>query len=503
MGRVIRWLCFLVSSAGAVSAQTAPAPPPSVSEALLLKRGTPARIAVDTLGNVFVAGLTRDPAFFTTAGVHNRNCGSDGQCGAAYGKPATPEGPAGRGPTLHAFLIKITPDGGLAFSTFLGADGAITPLFIVPTADAIFVAGEFTETAWPVPLQFPLTRATVSGCGQFDAFVMKLDAAASRLLYATCIQGPSRQAPLVVRGFDVDASGAAVIGGYVNNPSFPVINALEPVFVGLRGFVTKLTPEGQPVFSTYFGGPRDTVWSLDLDPQGDIYLAGGTMSANLPTSRPFQPSQLGATDGFLAKLHRDGRALLFSTYFGGTATDVIWDVAVDGNGDAWVGGDTHSVDFPTTADAFRARSLCGSDTGCANRNPSGFVSRFDGDGRLRYSTLVGPDHVDPLQPGGARVSAVFAGPGNEVEVIADVSGDVTLVRPLTTGQCPMFPCGLLMTIGPGRDVRFASRFHNGNRLVTFGDMPAAALGPRGELYLVVPTADSRNSQIVRIGVPEP
>jgi hypothetical protein len=332
---------------------------------------------------------------------------------------------------------------------------------------------------------------------------MKLDATASELQYATCIQGPSRQAPIVVRGFDVDPSGAAVIGGYVNNPNFPVVNALEPVFIGLRGFVTRLSPEGAVAFSTYFGGRSDTVWSLDVDQRGDTYLAGGTVSGNLQTSRPFQPSQRGATDGFLAKLHRDGRALLFSTYFGGTATDVIWDVTVDRNGEPWVVGDSHSVDFPTTSDAFRARSLCGTDTGCASRNPSGFVSRFDSDGRLRYSTLVGPDRIDPAQPSGARVEMVLAGPRNELQLIADVSGEVTPIRALTTSQCGMFPCGLLLTIGPGTIPRFVSRFPNGNHLVYFGDMPAAALGPSGELYLIVPTADLRESQLVRIGVHEP
>ena len=67
----------------------------------------------------------------------------------------------------------------------------------------------------------------------------------------------------------------------------------------------------------------------------------------------------------------------------------------------------------------------------------------------------------------------------------------------------MFPCGLLMTIGPGMTPRFASRFHNGNHLITFGAMPPAALGPAGEMYVIVPTADLRESQLIRIGVHEP
>jgi hypothetical protein len=411
-------------------------------------------------------------------------------------------GPAGSGPTQHAFLIKIGPDGELAFSTFLGADGGLSPMFIVPTADAIYVAGEFTETPWPVPLQFPLVRATLPGCGQFDAFVMRLNVTASEVMFSTCLQGPWRQAPLKVFGFDVDPAGAAVIGGYVNNANFPTINALQPVQDGLSGFVTKLLPMGEPAFSTFFGGRLDTVWSLDVDQLGDIYLAGGTVSAKLPTSRPFQPSQLGATDGFLAKLHRDGRALLFSTYFGGTATDVIWDVTVDRNGDAWVVGDTHSVDFPTTAGALREKSLCGTDTGCASRNPSGFLSGFDADGQLRYSTLIGPERVEPSQPGGWRIHAVLIGPHHELQLIGDGSGDIAAIRPLTTAGCGAFPCGLLMTIGPSLDVRFASRFPVGNQLAFFGGSAGSALGPAGEMYLVSRTPDFRTSQILRIGVNE-
>jgi hypothetical protein len=492
--RLAGWLILLICSTAVLTAQ---ATPPALGDPLRFKRvARVTAVAVDPQGNQFIAGTTSDPAFYTTSGALNRSCGSDGRCGATFNQ--RPRGLPVASP--HGFLIKLAPDGNL-IATFLGGDGELLPLFIEPVSDGIYVAGEFREAVLTAPLQFPLKRAVVTGCGQSDAFVMKLNPSASDAIFSTCIQGPFRQAPIVVRGFGVDGIGAAVIGGNVDNRNFPLVNALQPVYTGSPGFITKLSSMGELQFSTIFGGSRnDSIWSLAVENNGDIHLTGNAQSPDFPITRPIQSSLSGPTDAFVAKLHRDGQMLLYSTYLGGAVQDVSWDIAVDRNGDAWVVGDTHSVDFPTTADALRTASACGRDAACALRNPAGFLAEFDSDGRLRYSTLITPDRVEPGQPGGVRIEAILIGPRNEKQLIGVAAGDMPLVRPLTSRPCTgLVACGLLMTIGPRNDIQFSSRFAVGDRLTDFPGS-AAALGPNGELFIVTPTPDFRGSQIYTIGV---
>ena len=114
------------------------------------------------------------------------------------------------------------------------------------------------------------------------------------------------------------------------------------------------------------------IWSLAVDRQGDIYVGGTAQSADLPVSRPFQASLNGVTDAFLAKIDTDGRILLFSTYLGGSCDrrDLGTSPWIN-NGDVWVVGDTHSIDFPTTADALRPVIAVRTRSGLCQSEPLG------------------------------------------------------------------------------------------------------------------------------------
>jgi len=91
-----------------------------------------------------------------------------------------------------------------------------------------------------------------------------------------------------------------------------------------------------------------------VDGAGNAFVAGGTSSTNVfPVLNPLQPAYGGGfTDGFLAKFDSGGR-LVFSTYFGGAGPDAINAIALDQDGNLVIAGETHSVDLPTTADAFQ------------------------------------------------------------------------------------------------------------------------------------------------------
>src|SRR5262249_11497377 len=125
-------------------------------------------IAVDSTGNVYVAGITQSPDFPTVAGQQPQNAGD-----------------------YDVFVSKIRPNGTLPYSTYLGGaayDGA-TAIAIDGSGNA-YVAGQ-TASA-----NFPVTAAAAQaqfGGGISDAFVAKLSATGA-LSFATYLGGSSDDA---------------------------------------------------------------------------------------------------------------------------------------------------------------------------------------------------------------------------------------------------------------------------------------------------------------------
>jgi len=488
-------LCLVGVSFSAASPAAQSLPPATLTLGVQPPAGMLASaFTVDRDRNVYYAGTTTDPAFPTTAGAYSRRCGVDGQCGQQFFSRRLSD----------MVVVKLGRDGQIQLSTFLGGDGQLTARFVALGPDgSVYVAGEFAESRLIAgPQRMPFANPSVPSCGQNDRFVARLDPERFSLIYWTCIQGSTPvPAPITMFGLAVDGKGSAIVGGYVNNANFPLVGALPPFQrrPGLHGYIKKLLANGDIAFSTIYGGSEfDTLWSLAVDRGGNIYIAGDSQSGDLPATRPFQSTRNGPTDGFLAKVDPDGRTLLYSTYLGGSSTDVIWGVAVDNNDEAWVVGDTHSVDFPTTSDATRSTSLCAGDPGCAQRNPSAFAARFDAVGRLRYSTLIGPNSFNPGNPGGARLNDVRIGAQNELYLFGGSAPVMTPVRPLTTPPCVEF-CGQALIIGPLGDVRFTSAIPSGNSVLSFEGPEARgrwALGPDGELYFLRSAFPFTSSELI-------
>ncbi|HET6854163.1 MAG TPA: SBBP repeat-containing protein, partial [Pyrinomonadaceae bacterium] len=157
---------------------------------------------------------------------------------------------------------------------------------------------------------------------------------------------------------------------------------------GSDAFVTKLSTSGATqVYSTYLGGSvADVGNGIALDSAGNVYLTGSTSSNNFPTANALQPAISSGTDAFVTKLNAGGSGLVYSTFLGGDSNDVGSAIAVDGNGNAYIGGTTSSQDFPT-ANAFQST------------NPSltneAFVTKVNPTGSaLVYSTYLGGDSSD-------------------------------------------------------------------------------------------------------------
>jgi len=202
---------------------------------------------------------------------------------------------------------------------------------------------------------FPTVNAFQSkyGGGATDAFVAKLNAAGSALIYSTYLGAGGSDSALAVA---VDAAGNAYAAGRTSSTNFPTVNPLQPAPAGGDdAFVAKFNPAGSSlVYSTYFGGGGDeNIFGIAADSSGNAYLSGWTASGDFPTANPLQPTYGGgATDAFITKLNPAGSAVLYSTYLGGGAEDRGDYIVLDASGSAYVTGWTASGDFPN-ANAFQ------------------------------------------------------------------------------------------------------------------------------------------------------
>ena len=139
------------------------------------------------------------------------------------------------------------------------------------------------------------------------------------------------------------------------------------------------------VYSTYLGGSEyDTGLDIAIDDSGNAYVAGGTASTDFPTRNPLQGSNAGGDYDMIVTKLTSGGGIAYTTYLGGTAHDLAACIAVDGSGNAYVGGRTSSGNFPTL-NAMQARKSVGFDAA---------VVKLTSSGALAYSTFLGGDADD-------------------------------------------------------------------------------------------------------------
>ena len=164
------------------------------------------------------------------------------------------------------------------------------------------------------------------------------------------------------------------------------------------GFIAKLNSSGSDlVYSTYLGGSvGEIINGIALDSAGNAYVTGLTLSGDFPTTlNAFQAhahwdlSVDGIYTGFISKLNTAGSSLVYSTYLGGSGGDIGQTIALDGSGNAYVGGLTESVDFPVTNGAFQTTFHATDGTGFVTKlNPSGTA--------LEYSTYLGGSYAEAV-----------------------------------------------------------------------------------------------------------
>jgi hypothetical protein len=186
-----------------------------------------------------------------------------------------------------------------------------------------------------------------SNAGGIDAFITKLNAAGNALIYSTYLGGGGDD---FGSGIAVDRDGNVFITGDTTSTNFPTASPFQTSNAGRQdAFVAKLSAAGNMlIYSTYLGGAEgDAGFGIALDSAGNAYVTGATSSMNYHVVNPFQNSNGGGFDAFVTKLNGSGSSLLYSTYLGGTLAEFGIGITVDSGGNAVIAGSTLSVNFPT------------------------------------------------------------------------------------------------------------------------------------------------------------
>jgi hypothetical protein len=277
----------------------------------------------------------------------------------------------------------------LVYSTFLGGlTGSESGNGISVGSDGMVYVIGTTQSS-----DFPVTASAYAGVlwGTQDTFLCKIDPSAGTLVYSTYLGGEGLD---YGKSIVVGANGLAYFASSTLSSQFPMAGynysvtpfGAQDIIIGAMD-MTKSGVDSL-VYSTYFGGSgNDEVNKIALDAKGNILVTGYTLSSDYPVSPDaMQHSYSGNADTFVSVVNPANSFqsfVIYSTFLGGSHTEVGYDVAGDKAGNIYVTGYTLSPDFPT-ANAIQPAWANGIET---------FLTKFKpgvaGLSAIQYSTYIG------------------------------------------------------------------------------------------------------------------
>ncbi|MBX3349973.1 MAG: SBBP repeat-containing protein [Nitrospira sp.] len=432
------------------------------------------RIAVDSLGNAYVAGMTGSLDFPTTSGVYDPSFNANSSCPSITVTNTTCLDATGVNVNFDYFVAKVNPSGStLVYATYLGGTGnefLVAPIAVDLTGN-VYVGGQTRSADFPVtPGAFQTsahhspTCQPSSNCSA-DGFLTKLDPTGSTLGYSTYFGGNSGDG---VTGITVDSNGFLYVTGDFASTDFPITpGAFSSSTV--RGLLAKVNQTGTGlVWATRLGIPGSGFHegrAIALDSAGNVILVGGVQGNVMPLVGAVQNTYGGNSDAFVWKFNPTGTTLLFSTFLGGTGVDWGYGVAVDPSDNIYLTGYTQSPNFPTTSNAYDQSHNGDSDI---------FVTKLSATGSpIVYSTFLGGSGNDE----------------NRADIVVDAAGQAYVAG---SSLSPNFPLvNAFDSTSAVFEIVLAKLASDGSNLVyssylggAFSEArPSIALGPEGSIYL--------------------
>jgi hypothetical protein len=202
-----------------------------------------------------------------------------------------------------AFVVKLNNAGSAAtYATFLGGNGVDAGLGVAVDSTGNAYVNGLTDS-----LNFPTTVGSLQPAnagGESDAFVTKLNAAGSSLIYSTYIGGTGADSSA---GIVLDFSERTTISGTTSSSNFPVtVDAIQSAFAGVRdAFVSRLSQNGSDqLYASFIGGTQsEEAFGVAHDVGANTYVTGTTSSTNFPaTTGALRTASAGVTDGFIVRV---------------------------------------------------------------------------------------------------------------------------------------------------------------------------------------------------------
>ena len=308
-------------------------------------------IALDKTGNPYITGTTSSSDFPTKAAYNATASGLE-----------------------DAFVAKFTTSGGLTYSTYIGGIS-----IDIANAIAVDASGNAYITGSTSSSNFPAVGAyQTSLVGSSDAFVTKLAATGSTLIFSTFLGGNFGD---VGNAIDLGPTGNIFVAGSTQSTTFPTKAAFQSAAgsVSQNGFLTQLDAAGSTlVYSTLFGSTA-LISGIAIDAAGSAFITGSVFGS-IPIKNSIQPTIIPGNDGFIAKFAADGASLVYSNYLGASGSAI----RIDTNGNATVVGTVISPNFPTVG-AFNPR----------NQGQDGFITQFNANGTaITFSSFIGGNSSD-------------------------------------------------------------------------------------------------------------
>jgi hypothetical protein len=285
----------------------------------------------------------------------------------------------------------VPQNNGLLFSTFIGGE-------LLDRANAIALDDEDAAyvTGHTQSLIFPAEAGVMTPVHGVDVYIAKLNAAGTALDYVTWINPNPGQPDDTDYAYDIavnDAGNAFVVGASLS-PEFCAFLGSPPGFDTTHNgnddaFMIRLTPDGSALdFCSYLGGGEaDIANAVAVDEADNIWVGGGTWSADFPvTPGSFSNRIGGQRDAFVVGFNSAGITQTFGTFVGGAEQEEITRLIIDGAGSAYATGWTSSSDFPATPGAFQEQFAGVFDA---------FALKLTADGSdLDYATYLGGETED-------------------------------------------------------------------------------------------------------------
>lgn len=259
---------------------------------------------------------------------------------------------------------------------------------------------------------FPITEGQEAS-GGFDVFVAEFDPQ-GQLIFSTLLGGSQDDVGTAIAVSDGNIQ-AIYLTGWTESQDFPILydGTNYPYEAGKDGFLVELTLDGSgELGGTFLPGDQDDIGTaVAFDDAGDAIVVGQTFSDDfiLPvTSLNSLPGEsqinlgngLGPSDGFIVWVAGSGTYVYFSSYLGGTGSDMATGVALDNPSqpdyNILIAGSTNSVDFPFTNSGV-VQPRCGTDGNCNGGLDDAFITKVNNTSDLFtpvYSTYLGGSATD-------------------------------------------------------------------------------------------------------------